>query len=476
MYARLGFLGLIIASKPSALTDSILVVKDSSSDYQMLNESYLTADGSDTSQETTQPHRSGSIGLYRHWLSLIFGAGGASPANSQFPLRTIQDGWLVIDQIKREDPVFQDIWNPEVSGDWSEYVPRPLERGFSHTSPLLIGPSVWTDQVDVSGRGPLLRWAYDTDNVEPGQRDFDRMNIWLKSADVLRNASFPSYLESVVIEIPDNVVDAISRDVPRTIPAELHPRMTRVLQAYAARNPDVGFCQGMSYIVSTLLQNEWISDEDAFNILSALVEGVNVNYYDNALAGLHSDLRRLEKFMFYKSDQKLSVPIELVLVEPMICIFTRLVPVDSALRIMDIALTHGKVGLFSVYLALIELLNPELEKAIQGAESPSIAIVDGAVAFKLALVGLLTEDCDSLIRRAEGFLLTFRSDLEQLVKEDVSIEREDPQVEVVMPSTTSAAPNNRLLNRLRIALASVFMSSDGDDWDERGWIAGWPYA
>ena len=458
MYVNLALIGSVIASKRYEITDLILINTGSSSSIDMLNDSYHTADGSDEIEEIPNPPPQGSISLYRHWLSLIFGSGGTTPSSGPYTMRAAHDGWVVIDQIKREDPVFDDIWNPEVSGDWSEYLPRPLERTRSDLSAASGDTSSWAKRVDLSGRGSLLRWAFKTEDFDPTQRDFDRLYIWKKAADTLRTASFISYLEAVVAEIPESVVDAISRDVPRTNPPELHPRMTRVLHAYAARNPTVGFCQGMSYIVSSLLQNEWVTDEDAFNILSALIEGVNLDYYDNGLSGLHADIRRLEKFMFYKDSEQLSVPIELVLVEPMMCLFTRLVPLESALRMIDIALTHGRVGLFPIYLAAIELVNPELNQAVKEADSPSGALVDGAVAFKLGLVRLLTEECDSLIRRAEGFLLTYRSELEELINNDSSAEL------VFSSNTQPSQPAGpvQFLNRLRAAMNYLFEDPDVD--------------
>jgi hypothetical protein len=231
-----------------------------------------------------------------------------------------------------------------------------------------------------------------------------------------------TYFDAVVKEIDDSVRDAIDRDVPRTNPPELHPRMTRVLQAYAARNPQVGFCQGMSYLVSALLQTGWATDEDAFNILAAIVESVNAGYYDSELSGLHMDLRRLNKFLFYILKTSPPVALELVLVEPMICLLSRAGTFESAARILDIALTHGKVGLFAVYLALIELTEPPVMHSISGADSPSSALVEGAVAFKLSTISVLTEKFELLLGRAEAFLLTHRLALEAVCSESVSDE------------------------------------------------------
>jgi hypothetical protein len=429
----------------------------------MLDESFFSAEGNDEPQDITEAPA--SVGMYRRWLSLVFDQRGLPPSTSPLSSTVANDGWVVIDQIKREDKVFEDIWDPSVSGDWSELLVNNPQRQLSGLSPFASTDRVDSPTFDIHRSGSLLRWAFKTEDFDAIQRDFDRIDIWRRTARSLKSPALASYYESVVVEIDGTLVHTIANDVARTYPPELHTRMTRLLEAYAARNPVVGFCQGMSYIVSTLLQNEWLSDEEAFEILCAIIEGVNTDYYNDGLTGLHMDLRRLEKFLFYVSGTTLPVPIELVLVEPMICLFTRLVPVASASRIIDIALTHGKVGLFSVYLGLLEILLPSLKAAMDGSESPSMAIVDGAVGFKLAMIDLLTHDCDNLIRRAEAFLLTHRADLERVITEDISIEKDDKQVELVMSSTTPlpALTRGNFFSRIKIALASMLDSDNSSD-------------
>jgi hypothetical protein len=87
------------------------------------------------------------------------------------------------------------------------------------------------------------------------------------------------------------------------------------------------------------------------------------------------------------------------------------------------------------------------------------------VGFKLAMIDLLTHDCDNLIRRAEAFLLTHRADLERVITEDISIEKDDKQVELVMSSTTPlpALTRGNFFSRIKIALASMLDSDNSSD-------------
>lgn len=470
MYPIFRLLGLSAATLHSE--NPVELVDDNSSDrssYSMLDGSYVSIDDIQEPMVMDAQHvpeqRTETIALYRRWLALVFGNRGSSPSEVPIKMRETSDGWTVIEQISRKDKVFGEIWDPAVSGDWSEALTRVVSPSSSAPSPISSEDHMWSLTSD---KLSLLRWAFKTDDEDSLQRDLDRISIWRQHASQWLASDKLSYVESVVLEIDDSITSAIARDIERTKPADLHQRMARLLHAYAARNPAVGFCQGMTYIVSALLQTGWMSDEEAFDILCALIEGVNRDYYDDGLTGLHSDLRRLEKFMFYKSGNKLSVPIELVLVEPMMCLFTRLVPVENSHRIIDVALTHGRTGLFAIYLALVELLQPELDRAVEEADSPSMAIIDGAVAFKFALVQLLTEECDILIRRAEGFLLSHRTDIDDLIRNDISIERDDDEVELVLTTSQQPRPppeTSNMFKRLRAALVSSFFSDDESDGD-----------
>ena len=222
----------------------------------------------------------------------------------------------------------------------------------------------------------------------------------------------------------------------------------------------------MSYLVSGLLQQSWVTDEIAFHLLSVIAENVNAEYYNDELSGLHADLKRIEKFLLYVSRvRKFQVPLMLVLVEPMMCVLTRLSPPEVAVRIFDIMFTHEKVGLFAVYLGILDLVHAKVARAISESDSADSAMVDGVVAFKLALVELLGRDPDRLIRRAEAVLITHRIDIEQILSDSFGIEDEEEEIEVVptlRPLNEFVSPQgdeaframDRLLDRARSAFSA----------------------
>ena len=214
--------------------------------------------------------------VYREWIAQLFGLRGVPAAVapvSQFSVRSDDSDWVIVDPIRKRGPVFLDLWDPEMSGDWTPIVP--------------LAPPPRSEEVDTEfsepelgdrSTGSLLRWAFKTGApADELGRDLERMSVWQHFVARKLDMSLPSYLESVVIELPESVEGAIARDVARTDPAHLRPRITRVLMAYAARNPTVGFCQGMSYLVSGLLQQSWVTDEIAFHLLSVIAENVNAD-------------------------------------------------------------------------------------------------------------------------------------------------------------------------------------------------------
>jgi Rab-GTPase-TBC domain len=64
--------------------------------------------------------------------------------------------------------------------------------------------------------------------------------------------------------------------------------MRNVLIAYTKRNPLIGYCQGMNFILGRLVQN--LNEEEAFWVYSMLMEQVlPIDYYAQMI-GVHADV------------------------------------------------------------------------------------------------------------------------------------------------------------------------------------------
>ena len=84
--------------------------------------------------------------------------------------------------------------------------------------------------------------------------------------------------------------------------------MERILKCYARRNPYVGYCQGMNFILNLLMTLDF-TEEDCFWIISTILEDIiPLGYYTN-MSGVAVDIKILQialKLMYPKIDAKLT--------------------------------------------------------------------------------------------------------------------------------------------------------------------------
>jgi hypothetical protein len=73
--------------------------------------------------------------------------------------------------------------------------------------------------------------------------------------------------------------------------------LRRILTAYSLRNPSVGYCQSMNFLVATLLL--FCEEREAFWILATLIEDkLSPDFYSMTMLGLQTDLLVFDRFPF----------------------------------------------------------------------------------------------------------------------------------------------------------------------------------
>jgi len=156
---------------------------------------------------------------------------------------------------------------------------------------------------------------------------------------------------------------AINRDIPRTFPS--HPMFARgsdaclalsnVLRAYANFNSSVGYCQGMSYIIATLLMH--LNEETAFWVFVEITKRYDVVkiFHDETPACLENFKYCLQKIAPKLSAylEELEINIEIFVGGWLRTLFTQQFETELVFRLLDIFFVEGMDFLIKIALSML---------------------------------------------------------------------------------------------------------------------------
>jgi hypothetical protein len=141
-------------------------------------------------------------------------------------------------------------------------------------------------------------------------------------------------------------------------------KLRRILRAYSLRNPSVGYCQGLNFIVAFLML---MADEEVvFWLLSVFCEDLYPGYYSPAMADIQRDMLVLKKVIAAELPQleeftsEVGLPLELLGSQWLLCLFTTTFPSETVFRIFDCIFTEGSFFVFPVIMAHLRRLEPTL--------------------------------------------------------------------------------------------------------------------
>ncbi|CAE7671126.1 SGSM3 [Symbiodinium sp. CCMP2592] len=207
--------------------------------------------------------------------------------------------------------------------------------------------------------------------VRAGLEPEDRQGAWplLAAAAAKRRRKGRPY-DSLVAEGKD----LEENEAVRTIQADLHRTgmedvdvcsLENVLLSFAATNPEIGYCQSMSFVAATLLH--YLPEETAFWTLSGLLEDVlPEGYFASRMVGLRTDLRvlsvLLSQYLPSLADHLEAQEIDLspITVNWFLCLFLNTLPAKWSHRVLDTVLYEGSVTLFRLALAILSFRSKEL--------------------------------------------------------------------------------------------------------------------
>ncbi|CAG9317093.1 unnamed protein product [Blepharisma stoltei] len=210
------------------------------------------------------------------------------------------------------------------------------------------------------------------DSLIHGVPDDLRGEIWayLTRASQL-SLQFSSGVYNRLFEsIDPNIANAIERDLHRTFPdhflfcergGEGQRALCNILYAYANYDPEVGYCQGMGFIVACLIMQ--ISNEElAFWAFVQVMFEYNWRLmFTNGTPKLINMIKNTEKSIKYRFPEILEhiEENELTLVscfaQYMVTIFLYDTPLDISVRIMDLFLLEGEKLMHRLLSKMLEL-------------------------------------------------------------------------------------------------------------------------
>ncbi|GLV41395.1 uncharacterized protein CBL_06625 [Carabus blaptoides fortunei] len=213
--------------------------------------------------------------------------------------------------------------------------------------------------------------------VRKGIPSEHRRQFWMfiSGAQALRNDNPELYTKLRQLSPKQSIVDTIKTDIPRTFPdniffnnsIELPEQLYNVLLAYAHHNTEVGYCQGLNYIVGLLLLATK-SEETAFWLLKVLIEQILPKYYISTMSGLITDIEVLSQLVHTRDPevdnhiQKLGVPWAVITTKWFVCLFAEVLPTETVLRLWDCLFYEGSKVLFRVALTMIQTNRTEILK------------------------------------------------------------------------------------------------------------------
>jgi len=259
-----------------------------------------------------------------------------------------------------------------------------------------VGDQIWhnrgtTNRAAENGRNAtLIRQPTFHKLIRVGLPNRLRGEIWeLTSGSLFTRLQRPRLFEETLSKNSGRgslAIDEIEKDLNRSLPEypgfqseEGIGRLRRVLTAYSWTNIEVGYCQAMNIVVAALLmydlfsscleyidQRRYMSESQAFFLLSVLCDRLLPGYYSITMYGTLLDQRVFESLVektmpilwehLVKSDVQLSV----VSLPWFLSLYINSMPLVFAFRVLDVFFLEGPKVLFQVGLAILRMNGEEL--------------------------------------------------------------------------------------------------------------------
>uniref|UniRef100_A0A8C2VRA4 TBC1 domain family member 8 n=1 Tax=Chinchilla lanigera TaxID=34839 RepID=A0A8C2VRA4_CHILA len=251
------------------------------------------------------------------------------------------------------------------------FPPPGSPRPDAHLPREQVKVSLWNDHLAEYGRTVcMFRTEKIRKLVAMGIPEALRGRLWLLFSDAVTDLeSHPGYYGKLVEESLGRcclVTEEIERDLHRSLPE--HPAfqnetgiaaLRRVLTAYAHRNPRIGYCQSMNILTSVLLL--YAKEEEAFWLLVAVCERMLPDYFNRAQVdqSVFEELikEHLPELAEHMHDLSALASVSL---SWFLTLFLSIMPLESAVNVVDCFFYDGIKAIFQLGLAVLEATAEEL--------------------------------------------------------------------------------------------------------------------
>jgi len=234
----------------------------------------------------------------------------------------------------------------------------------------------------------------------------------------------PSELQVVDIDelqaqVADEHGQVIEADLRRTryefLSDDQRTTLRRVLRAYAAYNPAVGYCQGMNFLVSVPLLLAF-GEQQAFDALRYLVTVVCPGYHDRSLEGFRRDvtvLAAMIKMMLpdvHAEFEELDMRLDLLATEHLLTMSARTWPLNAVVRLYDIILLEGSPALLGSFLALLKIYFLDAAAAAKREVDLKVNAADVILRFRDLTKDSVSRDIDEVVQETHKFARLVRGE------------------------------------------------------------------
>ncbi|WWD09014.1 hypothetical protein V865_007130 [Kwoniella europaea PYCC6329] len=191
-----------------------------------------------------------------------------------------------------------------------------------------------------------------------------------------------------LLKIPSTHEKAIKKDLNRTFPNHKYYQdnagigqegLFMVVKAYSLYDPEVGYTQGLAFIVAALLLN--MPDEEAFCVLVRLMDSYNLrSHYTAEMRGLQLRLFQFDRLveeilpLLHTHFVRQGVKSSIYAAQWFMTLFSYRFPLSLVYRVLDTVFAEGIEAIFRFSLALLKksedkLLELEFEQILNFLQS-----------------------------------------------------------------------------------------------------------